>query len=93
MEKKDEKMIPASAALIPFAVLLLMLFFVIRYFGSSALEGASQVALLVASAVCVAIAMLVYKVRWHVLETSLVEGVFLYFCKIELYLLISELYP
>ena len=52
MEKKDEKMIPASAALIPFAVLLLMLFFVIRYFGSSALEGASQVALLVASAVC-----------------------------------------
>ncbi|MBO7227927.1 MAG: sodium:proton antiporter, partial [Bacteroidales bacterium] len=67
--------IPASAALIPFAVLLLMLFFVIRYFGSSALEGASQVALLVASAVCVAIAMLVYKVRWHVLETSLVEGV------------------
>ena len=75
MEKKDEKMIPASAALIPFAVLLLMLFFVIRYFGSSALEGASQVALLVASAVCVAIAMLVYKVRWHVLETSLVEGV------------------
>ena len=43
MEKKDEKMIPASAALIPFAVLLLMLFFVIRYFGSSALEGASQV--------------------------------------------------
>ena len=41
MEKKDEKMIPASAALIPFAVLLLMLFFVIRYFGSSALEGAS----------------------------------------------------
>ena len=75
MEKKDEKMIPASAALIPFAVLLLMLFFVIRYFGSSALEGASQVALLVASAVCVAIAMLVYKVRWHVLETSLVDGV------------------
>ena len=75
MEKKDEKMIPASAALIPFAVLLLMLFFVIRYFGSSALEGASQVSLLVASAVCVAIAMIVYKVRWHVLETSLVDGV------------------
>lgn len=75
MEKKDETIIPARVAVIPFAVLLLMLVFVIRYFGDSALEGASQVSLLVASAVCVAIAMIVYKVRWHVLETSLVDGV------------------
>ena len=75
MEKRSENMIPARVALIPFVVLLLMLVFVIRYFGSSALDGASQVSLLVASAVCVAIAMIVYKVQWHVLETSLVDGV------------------
>ena len=75
MKEKSENMIPAKVAFIPFVVLLLMLVFVIRYFGDTALEGASQVSLLVASAVCVAIAMIAYKVQWHVLETSLVDGV------------------
>lgn len=43
MKERSENIIPAKVALIPFAVLLLMLVFVIRYFGDTALEGASQV--------------------------------------------------
>lgn len=43
MKERSENIIPPKVAFIPFAVLLLLLVFVIRYFGDMALEGASQV--------------------------------------------------
>lgn len=61
-------------ALIPFLVLVVALFFVIRFFGTDALGGASQVALLFAAGVGVAIAMLVYKIPWKALESSIVDN-------------------
>lgn len=62
-------------SLIPFCVLILTLFFVIRFFGGDALGGASQAALLLAAGVAVAIAMLAYKVKWQTLEKAVTENI------------------
>ena len=56
---------------VPIAVLVVLLFAVIQAFGSDSLEGGSQVSLLAASAVCVAIAMLRYGVKWQTLEEAI----------------------
>lgn len=50
-----------TLALIPLAVLVVLQVLVIREFGSDALDGASQTALLVAAAVAVAMGMLFYE--------------------------------
>ena len=62
-------------SLIPFLLLIALLVCVIRLFGSDALSGASQVSLLIASACCIAIAMVFYKVPWETLETSIAGNV------------------
>jgi len=62
-------------SLIPFFLLILTLFFVIRFCGGDALGGAIQVGLLFASGAAVAIAMLVYKVEWKTLEKSITENI------------------
>ncbi len=67
--------IPAFVAFIPFIVLIIMLIGVIKIFGSDALEGASQITLLVATAVCVGLAMLFYKIPWATLEESLIKNI------------------
>ena len=64
-----------AMALVPFGVLIALLVFVIRNFGSDALEGGSQTALLFASGVVVAIAMLRYKIPWTTLEGAIVENI------------------
>ena len=63
------------ASLIPFAVLAAVLACVIRIFGADALSGASQVALLFASAVVVAISMSKYRVPWKVLEDAVLDNI------------------
>ena len=60
---------------IPFAVLFALLFGVLRHFGSRALEGGCQVALLVSSAVVVFIAMVFYKVEWARIEKAIVANI------------------
>ncbi|MBR5777726.1 MAG: sodium:proton antiporter [Bacteroidales bacterium] len=75
MNSNKEKIISAKVAIIPFVVLLFVLIFVIKNFGDSALEGASQVSLLIASAVCVAISMIFYKIPWTQLEETLVSNI------------------
>lgn len=75
MNSNKEKIISAKVAIIPFVVLLFVLIFVIKNFGDSALEGASQVSLLIASAVCVAISMIFYKIPWTQLEEALVSNI------------------
>jgi len=62
-------------ALVPLTVLIFLLFLSIRIFGSDALEGSSQIVLLVATAVCVAIAILIYKVPWKTLEAAMVNNI------------------
>lgn len=72
----DEKQKRPSwvASLIPFAVLVVMLVFVIRSFGSSAMDGGSQVSLLFAAGVAVATAMLGYGIKWKTLESSIADN-------------------
>lgn len=61
-------------ALIPMAVLVAMLILVIKFFGN-AIEGGSQIALLVASSVAALIAILVCKCPWSRLEDAIIENV------------------
>lgn len=62
-------------SLVPFIVLIAVLVAVIRIFGADSLAGGSQVALLLASAVIVAIAMAGYKVSWQTLEDSVLDNI------------------
>ena len=62
-------------SLLPLVLLVGMLVFVIRTFGSEALEGASQVALLLASGCCVAIGMGVLHIPWKHFERAIVHNV------------------
>lgn len=65
----------AIVSFIPILVLIILLIFVIKVFNTSALDGASQVALFVASAVCVAIGMIFYKVPWDSFENAIKSNI------------------
>lgn len=62
-------------SLVPFVVLVSMLVVVITVFKADALAGASQVALLFAAGVVVAISMIFYKVPWRNFELSIVDNI------------------
>lgn len=67
---------PSSlVSLIPVAILVTLLFFTIRVFGSDALGGGSQVSLLVATAVCVFIGSVFYKVPWREFEKNITRNI------------------
>ena len=67
--------IPWLIALVPLAVLVALQVLVIREFGSDALDGASQTALLVAAAVAVAMGMIFYKVPWKDIDHAISDNV------------------
>ena len=72
----EKTKIPAPLiAIIPLVVLVALLAMVIPIFGSDALMGGSQVSLLVASAVCVALAMGLYNYKWSVLEEGMAKNI------------------
>ena len=62
-------------SLIPFIVLAAILFLVILGFGSDALAGGSQVALIFAAGFTVVLAMLLYKIPWKVFEESILDNI------------------
>ncbi len=62
-------------ALVPMAVLVAMLVLVIKAFGIDAVEGGSQVALLVASSIAALIAVSVYRCPWSRLESAIVDNI------------------
>ena len=62
-------------SLIPFIVLIVTLGLVIKVFGTSALDGASQVALIFGAAVTVAISLIFYKVPWKVFEEAILDNI------------------
>ena len=62
-------------SLIPFAVLVAALSIVIYVFGSDALSGASQVALMFAAGVTVVLAMVLYKIPWKTFEDAILENI------------------
>ena len=64
-----------TVALIPLAVLIALQVVVIRVFGSDALDGASQTALLLSAGVAVAIAMIGYRVPWSTIDRAISDNV------------------
>ena len=71
----NKRRISAGVSLIPILILIGLLFLVVRTFGADALDGGSQVALLLASGVVIAIAMLGYKVPWSSLEGAIADNI------------------
>ena len=64
---------PPLVAIIPIGVLIGLLGIVISLFGSDALSGGSQVALLMGLAVCVFISMVFYHVPWQAFEQQIAK--------------------
>ena len=62
-------------SLIPFIFLIAILIVVIKIFGADALSGGSQVALLMASGVVVAISMIFYKIPWKEFEEGITDNI------------------
>ena len=61
-------------SLIPLAVLVMFLVLTIKLFGADAIAGGSQLSLLTASAVCTAMAILIYGRKWVDLEQSILQN-------------------
>ena len=78
-DKNSPKLIAHNSRLIlsfiPIIILILSLIFVVKVFSSSVMEGASQIALLVASAVCVFIGMSFFKIPWQSFEDGIKENI------------------
>ena len=62
-------------SLIPFVFLVAALSVVIYVFGSDALSGASQVALIFAAGVTVVLAMVLYKIPWKKFEEAILDNI------------------
>lgn len=73
--KSDFPRIHWTIALVPFVVLVVLQVLVIKQFGSDAIDGASQTALLFAAAVAVAIAMIGYKVPWKNINNAIGDNI------------------
>ena len=64
-----------TVALIPLVVLIALQVVVIREFGSDALDGASQTALLLSAGVAVAIGMIGYRIPWSSIDNAMSDNV------------------
>ena len=62
-------------SLIPFVVLVAALSLVIYVFGTDALAGASQVALMFAAGVTVVLAMVLYRIPWKTFEDAILDNI------------------
>lgn len=70
------KKVPSPlVSIIPVVALVALLFLTIRTFGSDALSGSSQVSLLAATAVCIFIGIIFYKVAWSDIELAIINNI------------------
>jgi len=65
----------ALVSLIPFVFLVGVLILVIKAFGANALDDGSQVALLLATGVTVAISMIFYRIPWKEFEEGILDNI------------------
>ena len=63
-------------SLLPVATLVCLLAIAIYLFQGDALGGASQIVLLLATALCAAIAYFCYGIRWAVIETQIAKNIY-----------------
>ncbi len=68
---KKASLIRTGISLVPMLTLIALLALNISVFGSDAILGASQVALLFSSGICVALAMLIFKKPWNEFEDAI----------------------
>ena len=66
---------PIWLALIPMVVLVSMLALVIKVFGADAIEGGSQISLLIAASVAALLAIGVCRTKWEALENAIIDNV------------------
>jgi NhaC family Na+:H+ antiporter len=72
MKNSHIKRSSVAVALIPLAVLVILLALTIHLFGGDVIAGGSQLSLLTASAVCTALAIGVYRIKWQRLEDAII---------------------
>jgi NhaC family Na+:H+ antiporter len=72
---RKDKTPSAIVSLLPFVFLVAALSVVIYVFGTDALSGASQVALLFAAGFTVVLSMVLYKTSWKVFEESILDNI------------------
>ncbi len=72
---RPKRPVSALVAMIPLAVLTAVLALTIKSFGSDAIDGGSQIALLFASSVCAALAIGLYRVKWSTLEEAIADNI------------------
>ncbi|MCQ2134712.1 MAG: sodium:proton antiporter [Bacteroidales bacterium] len=72
---KDKNTIRTAISVVPIAVLVAVLAVNISIFGSDSILGASQVALLFAAGVCIALSMWVFRTPWKSFENAIKENV------------------
>ena len=70
MKETSAKTPSALLSTVPIAVLVILLFFTIRIFGSDALGGPSQIALMIAAGVAAIIAVFACRVKWVEIEEA-----------------------
>ena len=70
----EEKKPSVFLSLVPFAVTAILIALVIHHFGSDALGGPSQVALILGAGTAIAISMGICHIHWHTLEEAIVEN-------------------
>ena len=75
MEKSPKKMPSPLLSMVPIAVLVGLLYVAVKLFGSDTLNGASQVVLLISTAVCVLLAVSFCRVRWKAIESAIVGNI------------------
>jgi Na+/H+ antiporter len=74
MESKTPKLPSPLLSIIPIVVLIILLSFIVRILADDALSGASQVALLIATAVAAGIAM-INGTKWKAIEESIASNI------------------
>ncbi|MDR0795720.1 MAG: sodium:proton antiporter [Tannerella sp.] len=74
-ENSPEKIPSPLLSLVPVLVLVGLLVIAIRIFGGDTMEGASQIVLLIATAVCVLISMTYGGVGWGKIESTIVGNI------------------
>ena len=62
-------------SLIPFIALIALISICVSVFGTDALDGATQVSLLIASAICVAVGYAMKRVEWESLEQEMTDKI------------------
>ena len=70
-----QKTMKKYLSLIPFVALIALIATCVSVFGTDALDGATQVSLLIASAVCVFVGFLMRRVEWEALEHEMTDKI------------------